>query len=159
MTFGDKGYALAQGDGEGIWFFNGLFTVKAGGPDTGDAFTLIEAHLPAQMHVPPHVHHLEDEAFYVLEGELTIVCGDQTWTASQGGFAMLPKGIPHSFSVTSGDQAKMLQLSWPAQFERFAAEMGTPAKEMVIPPPAEIDVAKLLAVAPRYEIEMLPPPS
>ena len=47
MTFGAQGYALARGEGEGLWFFNGLFTVKAGGPDTREAFTLIEAELPA----------------------------------------------------------------------------------------------------------------
>ena len=157
MTFGDKGYALAQGEGEGLWFFNGLFTVKAGGPDTQDALTVIEAHLPDDLRVPPHVHHQEDEGFYVLEGELTIVCGEQTWTAGPGSFALLPRNIPHSFSVTGNGQARVLQLSWPAQFERFAAEMGEPATEMVLPEPREVDVPKLLAVAPKYGIEMLPP--
>ncbi len=68
MTFGTDGYALAEGEGEGLWFFNGLFTVKAGGPQTRDAFTLIEAHLPNDMQVPPHIHEREDEGFYVLEG-------------------------------------------------------------------------------------------
>lgn len=158
MTFGANGYALAPGEGEGLWFFNGLFTVKAGGPDTRDAFTLIEAHLPDDLEVPPHVHHREDEGFYVLEGELTIICGEETWTAGPGSFAMLPRGIPHSFSVVGNGQARMLQLSWPAQFERFAAEMGEPAAEMVLPEPREVDVPRLLSVAPKYGIEMLPPP-
>jgi len=57
MTFGAQGYALARGEGEGLWFFNGLFTVKAGGPDTREAFTLIEAELPAGEGPPPHIHH------------------------------------------------------------------------------------------------------
>jgi len=158
MTFGTDGYALAEGEGEGLWFFNGLFTIKAGGPETRDAFTLIEAHLPNDLQVPPHIHEREDEGFYVLEGELTIVCGENTWTAGPGSFAMLPRGIPHSFSVTGNRQARMLQLSSPAQFERFAAEMGELATEMVIPEPREIDVPKLLSVAPKYGIQMLPPP-
>jgi len=71
---------------------------------------------------------------------------------------MLPRGIPHSFSVTGDRQARMLQLSSPAQFEHFAAEMGEPATEMVIPEPREVDVPKLLGVAPKYGIQMLPPP-
>jgi mannose-6-phosphate isomerase-like protein (cupin superfamily) len=158
MTFGDKGYALAEGEGEGLWFVNGLFTVKAGGSDTRDAMTFIEARLPVDLRVPPHIHHREDEAFYVLEGELTIVCGPQTWTAGPGAFALLPRGVPHSFSVSGDGQARMLQLSWPAQFERFAAEMGEPATAMIMPEPRELDVAKLLDVAPKYGIEMLPPP-
>jgi mannose-6-phosphate isomerase-like protein (cupin superfamily) len=158
MSFGDQGYALAEGEGEGLWFFNGLFTVKAGGSDTGDALAVIEAHLPVDMRVPPHIHHQEDEAFYVLEGELAIVCGEQAWTAGPGSFALLPRKVPHSFSVSGGGQARMLQLSWPAQFERFAAEMGEPATAMTLPEPREIDVPKLLSVAPKYGIEMLPPP-
>jgi mannose-6-phosphate isomerase-like protein (cupin superfamily) len=159
MTFGAAGYALAEGEGEGLWFFNGLFTVKAGGPQTRDAFTLIEAYLPNDLQVPPHIHDREDEGFYVLEGELSIVCGDNTWTAGPGTFALLPRGIPHSFSVTGTGTAKMLQLSSPAQFERFAAEIGEPASEMVIPRPQEVDVAKLMSIAPKYGIEMLPPPA
>lgn len=159
MTFGTDGYALAEGEGEGIWFFNGLFTVKAGGPQTRDALTVIEADLPDDMRVPPHIHHREDEAFYVLSGELAITCGERTWEAGPGAFALLPRGVPHSFSVTGGSQARMLQLSWPAQFERFAADMGEPAATRTLPEPREIDVPALLRIAPEYGIEMLPPPS
>lgn len=159
MTFGDEGYALAGGEGEGLWFFNGLFTVKAGGAQTRDAVTVIEADLPDTTQVPPHVHHREDEAFYVLAGELSITCGEQTWKAGPGAFALLPREIPHSFSVLGGEPARMLQLSWPAQFERFAAAVGEPAAAMTRPEPREIDVPKLLRIAPEFGIEMLPPPS
>lgn len=159
MTFGAQGYALASGDGEGLWFFNGLMTVKAGGPDTRDAFTLIEAELPAGFGPPPHIHHDEEEGFYVLEGELSITCGEQTWTAGPGAFAFLPRDIPHSFRVSDAGDARLLQITSPAQFERFAAEMGEPAQTRTIPPPSEVDVEKLMRVAPTYGIEMLPPPA
>ena len=159
MSFGANGYVLAEGVGEGLWFFNGLFTVKAGGPDTQDAFTLIEAELPAGQGPPPHIHHREEEGFYILEGEVSITCGDQTWTALPGSFAMLPRGIPHSFRVSAAGNARMLQITSPAQFERFAAEMGEPATTRSMPEPAEVDVPKLLSIVPKYGIEMLPPPS
>ena len=159
MSFGANGYVLAEGEGEGLWFFNGLFTVKAGGPDTQGAFTLIEAELPAGQGPPPHIHHREEEGFYVLEGEVSITCGDQTWTALPGSFAMLPRGIPHSFRVSAAGNARMLQITSPAQFERFAAEMGEPATTRSMPEPAEVDVPKLLSIVPKYGIEMLPPPS
>ncbi len=60
--------------------------------------------------------------------------------------------------MSGGEQVRVLQVTSPSQFERFAAEMGEPAKEMVIPPHQEVDVAKLLSVAPKYGIEMLSPP-
>ncbi len=159
MTFGAQGYALGPAEGEGLWFFNGLFTVKAGGQDTREAFTLIEAELPAGGGAPPHIHHNEEEGFYVLDGQVSITCGDQTWIAVPGSFALLPRGIPHSFTVSSGGNARMLQITSPAQFERFAAEMGESATSMTMPEPAEVDVPRLLSIVPKYGIEMLPPPS
>jgi mannose-6-phosphate isomerase-like protein (cupin superfamily) len=159
MTFGTNGYALGEDDGDAIWFFNGLFVVKAAHDETHGAFTLIEAHLPAGEGPPPHVHHNEEEGFYILEGELTVSCGDETWTATPGMFAFLPRGIPHTFRVSESGPAKVLQLTSPAQFERFAAEMGEPATTMTMPEPTAVDVEKLLRVTPKYGIEILPPPS
>jgi quercetin dioxygenase-like cupin family protein len=159
VTFGTQGYVLARGEGEGLWFLNGLMTVKAGGSDTKDAFTLIEAECPAGLGPPPHIHHDEEEGFYLLEGEVSITCGEHTWTAVPGFFAMLPRGIPHSFRVSDAGNARMLQITSPAQFERFAAEMGEPAQTMTIPPPIDVDVDKLKRLATTYGIEMLPPPA
>ncbi len=159
MTFGANGYALGEDEGDAIWFFNGLFVVKAAAAETKNAFTLIEVQLPPGGGAPPHIHHDEEEGFYILEGELTVNCGEQSWTATPGMFAFLPRGIPHSFQVSDSGPAKMLQLSSPSQFERFAAEMGEPATAMTLPEPTEVDVPKLLSVTPKYGIEMLPPPS
>ena len=125
MTFGAQGYALGRGEGEGLWFFNGLFTVKAGGPDTREAFTLIEAELPAGEGPPPHIHHNEDEGFYILEGEVSITCGEQTWTAVPGSFAMLPRGVPHSFTVSPAGNARMLHRRLRGHDVRLAASPAT----------------------------------
>ena len=157
MKVGANGYVLAKGEGEGIWFLNNLMTVKAGGDDTGNAFTLIESLAPAGFGPPPHVHHAEDEAFYVLDGEATITCGDRTWSATPGSFAFLPRDIPHSFKASEAGPLKMLQLTLPAQFERFAAEVGEAARTRTLPEPTEPDVPKLLAASARYDIEILPP--
>ena len=137
MTFGATGYALGKDEGDAIWFFNGLFVVKAAAAETKNAFTLIEVQLPPGGGAPPHIHHGEEEGFYILEGELTVNCGDQSWTATPGTFAFLPRGIPHSFLVSESGPAKLLQLSSPSQFERFAAEMGEPATAMTLPEPTE----------------------
>jgi quercetin dioxygenase-like cupin family protein len=135
VSFGEHGYALAAGEGEGLWFLDGLMTVKAGGADTRNAFTVIEAECPAGSGPQPHIHHDEEEAFYLLEGELSITCGEQTWTATPGAFALLPRGIQHSWRASAAGRARMLQITSPAQFERFAAEVGEPAETLEIPLP------------------------
>jgi mannose-6-phosphate isomerase-like protein (cupin superfamily) len=159
MSFGTEGYALGDGEGTGIWFLNGLLTVKAGGRETGEAFALIECELSAGFGPPPHVHQHEEEGFYILSGEVAVRCGERAWTATPGTFALLPRGIPHSFRVWEAGPAKLLQITSPAQFERFAAEVGEPAKTRTMPDPTDVDVEKLLGIASTYGIEILEAPS
>ena len=156
MTFDSGGYALKKDEGDGVWFFNTLMVVKAGSGETHGGLTVIEAHLPAGFAPPPHVHHREDEGFYLLEGRMELSCGDKAWTVEPGDFALLPRGVPHTFTVTEGRAARMLQLSWPGQFESFIREVGEPAARMTLPEPQEPDLEKLLTAATRYGIELLP---
>ena len=151
------GYVLNNNEGDAFWFLGTLMTVKAGANETDRGFTLIECVAPPGFAPPPHVHRNEDEAFYLLDGQMSITCGDSTWTVEPGAFAFLPRGVPHVFSVTGPSPAKMLQFTLPAQFERFAAEMGEPARERTLPPPAEPDVPRLLEVMGKYGIDLAPP--
>jgi quercetin dioxygenase-like cupin family protein len=148
------GYVLDNGDGHSIWFLGTLMTVKAGHAETRGGFTLIEQTTPPGFATPPHVHEAEEEAFYVLDGELQVTCGDQTWTAGPGAFVFLPRGIPHGFSVLGDTSAKLLQVTSPADFEQFAAEAGEPAQTRTLPPPAAPDVPKLLAAMAKYHKHM-----
>ena len=155
MSF--DGFLLPPDQGEAFWFLGTLMTVKAGSKETNGGFTLIECVAPPGFAPPPHVHRDEDEAFYLISGKMSITCGDATWTAEPGAFAFLPKGVPHVFSVTGASPAKMLQLTLPAQFERFAAEMGEPARERTLPAPSEPDVPRLIEVMSKYGIDLAPP--
>lgn len=153
-----SGYLRATGEGEAIWFLGTLVTVKAGSDETNGAFTLIEQLAPAGFGPPPHIHRDEDEAFYILDGELTITCGDNRWTAPAGAFVFLPRGIPHSFVVSGDGPAKLLQLTAPGKFERFAAEAGEPAQQLTLPPPSAPDVTKMLALMAKYGYDPVGPP-
>jgi quercetin dioxygenase-like cupin family protein len=153
-----SGYLRATGEGEAIWFLGTLLTVKAGSDETNGAFTLIEQLAPAGFGPPSHIHRDEDEGFYILEGELAVICGEKTWTAPAGAFVFLPRGIPHSFVVTSDGPAKLLQLTAPGKFERFAAEAGEPAQQLTLPPPSAPDVPKLLALMAKYGYDPVGPP-
>ncbi len=120
MTLSPDGYALDRDGGDAFWFLGTRMTVKAGDDQTGGAFTLIDCQCPPGFAPPAHVHHHEDEAFYLLGGSLQVSCGDETWQVEPGGFVVLPKGRPHRFVVLGKESARLLQITAPAQFEAIA---------------------------------------
>ena len=88
---------LQAGEGRSAWVVGDLYTVKAGGEDTGGAFALIEVLVPPQSGPPPHVHRREDEAFYVLEGEFEVHVDGNDLTAGPGSWVTLARGSLHHF--------------------------------------------------------------
>jgi quercetin dioxygenase-like cupin family protein len=147
------------GEGEALWFLGVLATVKASAETTGGAVAVIEHLAPRGSGSPLHVHSREDEWFYVIEGELTLWVDGETIVAPAGSFVFGPKGIPHTFIVSS-DEARFLLVTEPAGFEQFMRAAGEPAARLEIPPPATEppDVAALTAAAAEFGIEITGPP-
>jgi mannose-6-phosphate isomerase-like protein (cupin superfamily) len=145
---------------EAIWFLDTLVRVHAGGEDTDGRYGLVESVAPAGHQPPPHVHHREDEGFYVLDGELTVYTGDADGVVvGPGQFLNAPRGVPHTFRVTSDEPARWLVSCAPAGFEAFVREFGEPATADELPvldgPP---EVERLVRVAAGHGIEILGPP-
>ena len=132
-------------------YFLGLPTIlRATAQTTDGAFGLVEQVMPPGFASPYHTHHLEDEAFYVLEGELAFVC-EGNWTiAGPGTFVFGPRDIPHGFKVVGNAPSRMLLLCTPGDFAQFVVELSEPT-------PAPPDMAKLVAVAAKYSIDILGP--
>ena len=150
----DQFHAVGPGDGEAIWFLQTLMTVKASGAESGGAFSLIEVQYPPAFSPPRHIHHHEDECFYVLEGEATFECGGHRWLASAGAFVVLPRGIEHGFTI-GGTSTRMLQMSSAPGLERFFRDAGRPALTRELPPTAPPDVARLMTAAQTYGLTIL----
>jgi quercetin dioxygenase-like cupin family protein len=154
-------FAHVPGEGEALWWFGMLATVKATAEQTGGQYSLVEILAPEGYPSVLHVHHREDEGFYILEGELTFYVGEQTMKARPGSFLFGPKDIPHAFSVDSGP-ARLLFVLSPAGMEGLIREMGEPARSLSIPPqpeePDEAEMERLMAIATRYGAEILGPP-
>jgi mannose-6-phosphate isomerase-like protein (cupin superfamily) len=151
-------FGLEKGEGEARWWLGGLATVKATGKETGGRYTLVEV-LEPEGEQPLHVHHREDEGFWVLEGELTFEVGEETIKASAGSFLFGPKDVPHRYTVESGP-AKLLFILSPAGFEEFIYATSEPAKERALPPPLEgppsdDEMEQFGAVARQYGCELL----
>ena len=150
---------LGPGAGPAFSAVGDVYRFLATGEQTGGAYVLSEARVLPGGGPPPHIHHREDEAFFVLEGEITFTLGSQKVVAKAGSFIQGPRGIPHAFRNEGSTPARMLIHVTPPDFEKFMAEIAQPVPSFDSPPvpvtPA--DLQKLLSVAPRYGIEVLPP--
>ena len=157
MTVSLAGYHLAVEEGDAYEFLNTLAIVKATGAATNNALAVIEMRLPVGFSPPPHVHNNEDEAFYLLTGQIDAHLGDQTTAARQGSFLWLPRGVQHGFVVTGDQPCTILTMTTPSGFERFVAEVGSPTTSTTLPEPREPDIPRLVEIAGRYGIEFPPP--
>ena len=91
------GYGLRQEEGEDFWLFGALATIKISAEDTAGQYCVIDVEVPPGVGSPLHVHHDEDEWFFVHEGECEVYIGEAHLTLAAGGFAFAPKGVPHTF--------------------------------------------------------------
>jgi quercetin dioxygenase-like cupin family protein len=151
-------FAVGPGEGQAIWFLRNRMNVKATAESTGGAFGLVETTVAPGFSPPLHVHHREDESFYVLEGELTMQCGEQRFRAAAGTFVFLPREIPHTFVVEGDRPARMLTLLTPGGGEGVFIEGGRRPDHDGMPPEAPPDIAKLKQVSVRYGAEIVGPP-
>lgn len=130
-------------------FLGARARVLASGEGTGAGFGLVDMIEVPAGHMPPlHVHHNEDEGFYVMSGRLSLFLPGRQVDLEPGDFALGPRGVPHSYRV--GDApAHLLVTSTPSGFERFVtevAELGEPTPDAVT------------EIGARYDIEILGPP-
>ncbi len=152
------GYHLGLDEGDAYDFLSTLSIVKASSSATGGVLSVVEMRMPAGFSPPPHVHHAEDEAFYLLEGQIDAQVGELTTAAQKGSFLWLPRGVLHGFTVTGDGPCTILTLTAPSGFDRFVAEVGSPTTSRELPEPREPDVPRLVEIAGRYGIEFPPPP-
>lgn len=142
-----------------VWWKTGRVKLKATGAETGGRFAQVETIDPRGTATPMHVHHNEEESFFVLEGELTIFVGDERLEISAGEFALVPRGVPHAYIVRS-EVARMLVTFSPPGFDEVFVDLAVPAAagseppvESVLPSPDEM----VRAFAP-YGCEITGPP-
>jgi quercetin dioxygenase-like cupin family protein len=148
MTSDPQPLVRPRGAGTTVRFLGTDMTVLAAGEETGGAFGLIEQALPPGFGPPPHVHHGEDEAFYILEGGVTFTCGGRTLRAEAGTFVFLPRDVAHTFHVDDDAPARLLQLNAPGGIERFFVE----AADAPDRPP---DLDRVLALTGKYRFEIV----
>ena len=151
--------ALKRDEGDALWAFGGLALIKASSEATDGRVFVVEMLAPRGAGSPLHVHHREDEWFYVIEGQLTFWVGGEVIDAPAGSFVYGPRDIPHTF-VVSSEQARFLLVTEPGDFGGFTRALSEPAQRLEIPPaPTEPpDMGAMTVIADQYGIEILGPP-
>ena len=128
-------YVRSPEPSNSFWYVGQLMSALAEGGDTGGRLTVFEILFPPDSGPPLHVHEREDEAFYVIEGGLSVRMGDEEFEAPAGSFTFQPRGIPHTFR-SSSEGARVLLLVVPSGLEGFFRALSRPAEAMTLPPPA-----------------------
>lgn len=151
-------HALDAASGDAVWFLATRMTVKATAATTGGQYGLLEAEIPPGFSPPTHIHHREDESFYVLDGQVTFRCGEDVISAGPGSYVFLPRHVPHSFVVEGDQPARILNITTPGGGEGFFVDAGRPAEGEGLPPAGPPDVEKLRAASVAYGSEIIGPP-
>ncbi len=129
------------------------------GEQTGGALFIAEVNVAPGSGTPPHIHHREEEIFYLQQGTLTVHVGGKTLNASPGDLVQLPRDVVHNFQNTGNVDAKFLVISSPAGLEKFFEEAFYPAADWpdTQPPMNDEFMARALAAAAKGGAEFLPP--
>ena len=136
-----------------IWFLQDLVEIYADGEHS-----VLEMVAPPGDEPPLHVHNDSDEGFYLLEGEVTFWAGELERVLRPGEFVPGPKGVPHTYRVTSATPARFIVTSSTGAFAAFVQAYGVPAERRELPEPAAPDVDRLGRLAAEHGIELLGPP-
>ncbi|MEW6226345.1 MAG: cupin domain-containing protein [Chloroflexota bacterium] len=153
-----RAFVLPPGGGRSVWSLGGRFTEKLSGELVDGRFSMVEVLARRAAEPPRHIHHREDELWYVVDGQMTFHVGDDVLPAPAGAFAFAPRGVAHAFTIDV-EPTRVLILATPSGFERFAMELGVDAvgddepAGLTLPGPEVLGPA-----AARYDIEIVGPP-
>jgi mannose-6-phosphate isomerase-like protein (cupin superfamily) len=146
-------------DQPAYWVVDHRMTVLIPGEQTHNAYSVLEAFIVPGGGTPLHIHHREDELFYVLEGDVTLFAGEQTTRARAGACVHVPAGSVHNFRNEGDGPARLLITYTPAGFENYFSKAGTPTThgDQTAPPVTQEALERLQAYAAQFSLEIIAP--
>lgn len=161
MTMDDRGTVHVEADDvRPVRVFGEVVTRKVASERTGGAYTLSEAVVRPGRGVPPHIHHREDECFYILEGAFDFTIEGRSLRATPGSLVYVSKGTLHAYENVGADTAKLLVWQTPGGLcERYYAEVGEAAdtEDASRSERDLLEVTRIATTAARYGIEIVLP--
>jgi quercetin dioxygenase-like cupin family protein len=141
---------------DAFWWQGGLYRIKARAETTGGALGLADATLYRGFGPPLHVHRREDEAIYVIEGQVRFRQGEHEFVGPPGCWVWGPRDVPHAFRVES-ESARVLIVVTPGGFERMFEVGGVPVSRSPQPPVQEYDPDAAVAISQQFGFEVVGP--
>ena len=147
------------GEGRMIGVVGDVYRFMATSEDTNGKYAMCEAIVQPSGGTPPHIHSREEEAFFILEGEIAFYLGEERLVARAGMFANMPIGSQHCFKnetqkPATADHSRSCRTG--KDVLRIAQPVVPGATSA--PPPTKEIIDKLIAIAPSYGIEIKLPP-
>lgn len=143
------------------WFLNALHLLLAHNQLGDGAYSLLHLTAPPNLETPYHLHHDEDEAFYVLDGEFTVIRDEEKIVAGPGSYIFLPRGVPHGFRASSDKESRVLIHVIPGGKVGFVAmmlELAVPIHDRhKLPESTPPDLKRLTTFCEQNNISILGP--
>ena len=140
------------------YFDVALGSILLSGEDTGGAYCLLDMRVAPGKGVPRHTHTREDEALFVLSGELEATVGDEIFTLRAGETLIAPRNIPHQLRNPGKAANHYLIMFSPSGFEGFLRATSVPAPDDAVAPtePPAVAVRNVFELATNYGIQFDP---
>ncbi len=140
---------IAPGEGE-VVLQGGVGVVRKISAVADGAFSVVEHPLePEALAAPPHTHATTDEYSFVIEGEIEVLMGEETFRAPAGSYVLKMRGVPHTFWNPGSEPARVLEIISPAGFEQYFEELAAILSST--PPGQPPDFARIAEMAGRYD--------
>ena len=144
----ERSAMVAPGEGE-VVLRGGVGVVRKISAATGGAFSVVEHPLePGALAAPPHTHANVDEYSFVIEGEIGVLIGEETFRAPAGAYVLKPRGVAHTFWSPGPEPARVLEIISPAGFEQYFEELAGILSST--PPGEPPDFGRIAEMAGRY---------
>ena len=153
---------MPAGTGPLYWGPGDKVTFLVTGAESGGGCFIVEGMAPPGGGPPPHIHHFEDESFYILQGSVTVQAGEQTLRVSPGDFIHIPRGTVHSFQDDGNIDAKaviVISPAGPTGMQQFFEESFYAAADRSASPPPVTEelMGRMMTAAARNGLEFVHP--
>lgn len=154
--FEQQPFVVAPDGGTRVDYLGGDAIFKITNEQTGGWGFAVET-FPGGFASALHNHPTEDSGFYILSGQMRVICGNLDATAGPGGFIWLPRGVPHAFKVVSEEPCTWINVQGPTGDFRRLVEATSDSETTAGESPEE-RAARMSAATRRHHLELLGPP-